>query len=92
MKEHCEICNQTYFPEPGFYYGAMFISFIFTGWFSIGFVLLIHWGLGWSTSASFATLIALLAFFFVYIFRLARAIWLTLTVKYDSQAGNKEIP
>ena len=74
---------QKFFPEPGFYYGSMFISYIFTGWFSIAFVLLLHWIFKWSTAASFAALIAVLALFFVYIFRLSRSIWLNLMVKAD---------
>ena len=29
MPTHCPVCGQTYEPEPGFYYGAMYISFGF---------------------------------------------------------------
>ncbi|GAB3837612.1 DUF983 domain-containing protein [Hymenobacter jeollabukensis] len=29
MPESCPVCGQTYEPEPGFYYGAMYISFGF---------------------------------------------------------------
>lgn len=83
MNETCNHCGQKFFPEPGFYYGAMFISYIFTGWFSIAFVLLLHWVFKWSTLASFAALIVLLGLFFVYIFRLSRSIWLGLMLKYD---------
>jgi uncharacterized protein (DUF983 family) len=86
MNDTCVHCGQKFFPEPGFYYGAMFISYIFTGWFSIGFVLLLHWILKWSTTASFAALIGILGLFFVYIFRLSRSIWLGLMVKYDPPA------
>jgi len=83
MHEECPHCKQDFLPEPGFYYGAMFISYIFTGFFCIGFVALFHWGLGWSTNASFALLLSVLAIFFVYIFRLARSIWLNINYKYD---------
>ena len=27
MHRHCPVCEQTFEPEPGFYYGAMFISY-----------------------------------------------------------------
>lgn len=83
MPDRCPHCQQDFMPEPGFYYGAMFISYIFTGWFCIGFVALLHWGIGWSTTASFAALIAVMAILFVYTFRLARAIWLNINYKYD---------
>lgn len=83
MPDRCPYCGQSYMPEPGFYYGAMFVSYIFTGWFCIFFVMFFHWVLDWSIAASFALLIAVCALFFVYIFRLARAIWINITVKYD---------
>jgi uncharacterized protein (DUF983 family) len=86
MPERCSHCGLDYWPEPGFYYGAMFISYIFTGFFCISFVLALHWGLGWSTGASFGALIAICAIFFVYIFRLARAIWLSINVRYNPNA------
>ena len=41
MPDECPVCRQTYEPEPGFYYGAMYISSGFsTGIFlMIGFLL-----------------------------------------------------
>ena len=83
MREACPHCRQDFWPEPGFYYGAMFISYIFMGWFCLGFVALFHWVLDWSTEASFALLIAFCAVFFVYIFRLARSIWLNINYHYN---------
>lgn len=86
MKERCDQCNEDFFPEPGYYYGAMFLSYIFTAFFSIGFVLFFHWVLDWSTAASFALLIFVLGVFFVYIFRLARALYINLHVHYSPTA------
>jgi uncharacterized protein (DUF983 family) len=83
MKERCEVCAQRFEPEPGFYYGAMFISYIFMGFFCLGFTAFFHWIVGWSINASFLLLLAVVAVFFVYIFRLARAIWINLMVSYD---------
>jgi len=83
MPDHCPACNQPYMPEPGFYYGAMFVSYILTGWFCIGFVLFLHWVLDWSMLASFSTLIAVCLLLFVFVFRFSRAIWISLMVKYN---------
>lgn len=85
MPDRCPYCSQSYMPEPGFYFGAMFISYIFTAWFCIFFVMFFHWVLDWSIAASFALLIAVCALLFVYIFRLARSIWINITVKYDPE-------
>ena len=86
MKERCDRCNEDFFPEPGYYYGAMFLSYIFTAFFSIGFVLFFHWVLDWSTAASFGLLIFVLGVFFVYIFRLARALYINIHVHYSPTA------
>jgi len=83
MPARCSHCGQNFWPEPGFYYGAMFISYIFTGWFCLFFVMFFHWVLDWGLAASFGLLLAVCAFFFVYFFRLARAIWLNVNFKYD---------
>ncbi len=83
MPKSCPKCGQDFEPEPGFYFGAMFISYIFTGFFCLGFTMFLHWVVGWSTAASFGALIAVCAILFVYIFRLARSIWININIKYD---------
>ena len=88
MPEKCPNCGQSYLPAPGFYYGSMFISYIFMGWFCLGFIALFHWVLGWSTAASFALLIFVCVVFFVYIFRMARSIWIGFNVKYEPKTKN----
>lgn len=82
MPDTCPKCGQKYFLEPGFYYGAMFISYIITGWFALFFVgfLMLVVGLGWETS--FVLLLIVMAILFVWFFRLARAIWINFNVKY----------
>ncbi|MBK7334835.1 MAG: DUF983 domain-containing protein [Saprospirales bacterium] len=87
MPPKCGHCGLNYWPEPGFYYGAMFISYIFTGFFSLAFVMFFHWVLDWSIGASFGLLLLVCALFFVYFFRIARAIWLNVNVKYDPHSG-----
>jgi uncharacterized protein (DUF983 family) len=83
MHETCSNCGQNFLPEPGFYYGAMFVGYIFTAWLAIGLVMLFHWIIGWSIEVSFALLILIYAFSFIYFFRLARSIWMNIVFKYD---------
>ena len=80
--EHCPKCGQNYFPEPGFYYGAMFLSYIGSAFFCMGFVMLLHWVLGWSTAASFAALLAFAGLMFVWWFRFSRSVYFHLVTKY----------
>ena len=83
MLERCPNCNQNYEPEPGFYFGAMFISYIFMAFFSLTFIFLLIYIGELSVNASFFWLILISTIFFVSIFRLSRAIWLNLNVKFD---------
>ena len=83
MKDRCSNCNQNFMPEPGFYFGAMFISYIIWGWFSILLCLgLVFWG-GWSVNAAFGLLIFISLIFFVWLFRISRSIWIHINVKYQ---------
>ncbi len=82
MHERCPKCNANLMPEPGFYYGAMFMSYIFSAFISLGIVMLTHWVLDYSLLASFFILVGVVAVFFVWWFRFSRAFWLNLIVGF----------
>jgi uncharacterized protein (DUF983 family) len=86
MQARCQKCNLNYFPEPGYYYGAMFISYIWTAWFCFFFVALLNWQLDYSLNTAFAILIAFMGINFVYVFRISRLMWININVKYDPEA------
>lgn len=88
MPERCSVCQQPFMPEPGFYYGAMFISYIFMGWFSFLFAAFFHWVLDWSITATFTALIGVCLLFFVYIFRLARSIWIHIAIPSSKEKSH----
>lgn len=83
MPKRCSCCNQNYMPEPGFYYGAMFISYIFYAWFSLLLCLGLVFGLGWSINGAIALLIFLSIILFVWVFKMARSIWIHIAIKYN---------
>lgn len=86
MPDVCSICTQKYYPEPGYYYGAMFMSYIITSFFSLGLVGICILVFGWSVEASFALLLVMIGIFFVWFFRTSRSAWIHMTVKYDAAA------
>lgn len=86
MLQRCPKCDLNYFPEPGYYFGAMFISYVWTGWFCLLFVALFHWILGWSLTVTFGLLILFLVINFVYIFRISRLMWININVRYDPRS------
>ena len=96
--EHCPECGNSYFPEPGFYYGAMFISYIGSVFFCMGFVMLLHWVFDWSMTGSFAALLVIAGLLFVWWFRFSRSVYFHLVSKYSPEttravdAGELNVP
>ncbi len=89
MFMRCPVCNLNYFPEPGFYYGAMFISYVWTAWFSLLFVAFFNWILGWSFNVAIALLCLFMAVNFVYVFRISRLMWININVRFDPNWKDK---
>ena len=85
MYSHCTHCGLNFEPEPGYYYGAMYVSYAFTIAVSVA-IFLFYWVL----FSEFDTLTFIIANTLVlialapYTFRTARAVWLNLFVKYDA--------
>lgn len=86
MHEHCDHCGLKYQPEPGYFFGAMFISYIWTAWLClsiVGFCMLV---LGWSITASFALLITVAIASYILVLRISRVIYMHIDVKYKPEA------
>ena len=83
MPEKCAVCDQKTEPEPGFYYGAMFISYGITAFLFLGVAGagIIFFGL--SPNAAMGIVIVVGAFLFLKILRLSRSIWFHIIVKQD---------
>ncbi len=83
MKKKCSNCNQSFEPEPGYYFGAMFISYgINTAYFIaiwVSFTLLFD-------EVILLNLILTLAVVIVGLlpltFRWSRALWISIFVRY----------
>lgn len=84
MPNRCPNCNQKYMLEPGFYYGAMFISYIITGFFCLAVIGICMLIFGLSVWTSFALLIFICAILFVWFFRISRSIWIHMRVPFKS--------
>ena len=90
MYSHCPNCGLNFEPEPGYYYGAMYVSYAFTIAVSVA-VFLFYWVL-FSEFDTLTFIIAntvVLIFLAPYTFRTARAVWLNLFVKYDARLKKK---
>jgi hypothetical protein len=90
MNEECPVCKESFEPEPGFYFGAMFVSYainvaIMVAVWVASNVLFNDVGVWWLVLASVVTGLALTP----VTFRWARLVWINLFVKYDPKAGRK---
>lgn len=91
MNRHCPKCGADLEPEPGFYFGAMFISYAITVWPILGLMAIFRWVLGWSLYGSFALSLLITGVLFIYIFRVSRAIYLHMMVKYKPARAAKAV-
>jgi hypothetical protein len=90
MHGHCPECGLNFVPEPGYYYGAMYVSYAFTIAIGVG-VFLLHYLLRGEINALWfiIELTVVLAIAAPYTFRTSRAIWLNFFNKYRPEIRKK---
>ena len=88
MPEECSVCGQKTNPEPGFYYGSMFLSYIMSGFLLLGSALLLVFYFEWSANQAMVFVIFLAAVMYLKILRVSRSIWIHAVVKYDPESIN----
>ncbi|WP_262710945.1 DUF983 domain-containing protein [Pontibacter mangrovi] len=90
MPERCPCCHQSYEPEPGFYYGAMYVSYGITTAILVAVLVALNVFLEEVTMAWFlGALSATLLLFYPFIFRMSRAVWINFFVHYNKQVAEK---
>ena len=89
MHDNCPKCGQKYEPETGFYYGAMFISYIFTGWYLLIPTLILVFAFNWSIIPAMLVALAIAILSYLRILRGSRSLWLHAMVKYDPKEASK---
>jgi len=85
MYEKCPHCGQKYELEPGFYWGAMYMSYMVSSFLIFAFFALYRFAL--DIRLLYAYVFSLLSLFLLYpfVFRIARAIWLNIYVGYRGE-------
>ncbi|MBA3647999.1 MAG: DUF983 domain-containing protein [Chitinophagales bacterium] len=89
MNNRCPICGYNFFPETGFYWGAMYVSYVLTVGFSAISVVVIGLIFHWNLPVLIAGNAVLLALGFPLFFRYARVLWLLLNSSFDPSAFEK---
>jgi hypothetical protein len=81
MHESCPNCGQKYQPEPGFYYGAMYVSYALTVAIFVAVVVIgnLFFDPGiWEIVISLSIVLLLVM---PLVFRLSRSIWAHMFIK-----------
>ncbi len=91
MHKQCSVCGQRMEPELGFYYGAMFISYVFIAFTSLLIVGTLVFLFKISVEISFAILIGFLALIFIWNLRFARSVWIHIIIKHDRRYKTKRV-
>ena len=90
MPEECSVCGQKTNPEPGFYYGSMFLSYIMSGFLLLGSALLLVFYFDWSANQAMAFVIFLAVMMYFKILRVSRSIWIHAVVQYDPESNYRK--
>jgi uncharacterized protein (DUF983 family) len=92
MRESCSECNLKYEREPGFFYGALYVSYALTsGIFIIWFLADLLW-IHMNTITLAVLVVLTVLILFPVVFRSARIIWLNFFVRFDKKYSNKNKP
>lgn len=78
-------------PEPGFYYGAMFISYIFSAWYFLIPTLILVFYFEWSVNSAMAFVIFMGLLSYCRVIRASRSLWIHINVKHDPVAEQAAI-
>ena len=83
MYDECPICQQDFKIEPGFYFGAAYISYGINVALFISTFFIVYLGFGKGMNVFIPVILGILLVFLPIIFRLSRSIWLHIFVKKD---------
>ncbi len=90
MYDKCSNCQLDYNPEPGFYFGAMIISYAISSWMLLLPALLLVFKFDWSVNQAMIFALFLAAITYFKILRGSRALYLHLMIKYDKSSRNSD--
>jgi uncharacterized protein (DUF983 family) len=82
MNEYCLVCNEDFRKEPGYYFGATYVSYALTVAFGIVLYAVLGWYFNMDTIPFLLTFSILLIVLLPIFYRYARLIWIHLFVKY----------
>jgi len=89
MHDTCDHCHTSFFPEPGFYTGAMYVSYALAIPIAFLVAMGLSYGFGASDEVSLGAMMVSIFLMTPINFRLSRLIWLYLFGKSKTIKSNK---
>ncbi len=90
MPKNCPVCGLDFEPEPGFYWGSMYISYAFSSivLLTAGAICMIGFDMDLYPTWGVLVIVAVLGFLINA--RFSRSVWLAIWVSYDANWRNKK--
>ena len=86
MNKTCANCNLDFEPAPGYYYGAMFLSYIIGSFIILPAALFLVFGLKMSVESAMIVVVILGIVLFLKLLRGSRALWIHMNIKYEGES------
>ena len=91
MYDSCPCCGQPYEPEPGFFYGAMYVSFALNVAIFLVSLFILYQFVEEITMAMMIGVVAVVVIGFLpIIFRLSRSLWINIFIRYEGPCDQIE--
>lgn len=87
MDENCSVCGQKYEIEPGFWIGAMWISYPIVVAIELPFLFLALFADGWHTWAYFGGMVVAFLTLWPFMLRVGRSAWIHISIHYDENSN-----
>jgi uncharacterized protein (DUF983 family) len=90
MNKNCPVCNQTFNPEPGFYFGAAYISYAIGSAICLAAFLVSFFGFHLRTPGTLIPAIFVPLILLAPInYRFSRSIWANMFIRYKKPQASK---
>ena len=90
MPDTCPVCQQDFVIEPGFFFGASYVSYALNVAWLVPTFLFVRFVLGFSYNVFLGVMGLMLVMLVPLLFRLSRSVWIHMFVKYDPVAGQPD--
>lgn len=89
MKPHCSSCGLRFMIEPGFFYGAMYVSYGVGIAFGVAAFIVSKLILDSTVTTAVLAITGTLFVFYGLIMRISRNLWINMFVSYDPKAKGR---